>query len=72
MTRACAAQSGASITALTTICRDKPPRICSNCNKEGHLAAYCIKASGGMARKTLEEACTIKATAGLEDFHVNC
>ncbi len=58
MTRAHATQSSATTTALATICRDKLLRICSNCNKEGHLTAYCIKAGGGMAGKTLDEAHT--------------
>ena len=54
--RARAAQSGANPTALATIRGNKPPRLCSNCKKEGHLAAYCIKSGGGMAGKTLDEA----------------
>jgi len=54
--RARAAQSGANPTAFAAIRRDKPPRLCSNCKKEGHLAAYCIKAGGGMAGKTIDEA----------------
>jgi len=38
--------------------RDKPPWLCSNCKKEGHLATYCIKTGGSMAGKTLDEART--------------
>jgi hypothetical protein len=61
--RARAAQSGTNPTALAAVCRDKPPRLCSNCKKEGHLATYCIKTGGGMAGKTLEEACTAQRDA---------
>src|SRR6266851_7247301 len=63
MTRAHATQSGTTATALAAIQRDKPLRICSNCNKEGHLTTYCIKPGGSMARKTLEEAHTAQHNA---------
>jgi len=42
ITRARAAQSGTNPTTLAAICRNGPPRLCSNCKKEGHLATYCI------------------------------
>ena len=61
--RARAAQSGANPTALATVRGNKPPRLCSNCKKEGHLAAYCIKSGGGMAGKTLDEARTAQRNA---------
>ena len=61
--RAHAAQSGTNPTALAAACRDKPPRLCLNCKKEGHLATYCIQLEGGMAGKTLEEACTAQCNA---------
>ena len=54
--RACVAQSSNNATALAAVRRDKPPRLCSNCKKEGHLVSYCIKQGGGMAGKTLDEA----------------
>jgi hypothetical protein len=45
------------IAALTTLAatRTKPRPICSNCKWEGHLVNYCIKFSGGMAGKTINE-----------------
>jgi hypothetical protein len=61
--RACAAQSGTNPTALAAVCRDKPPWLCSNCKKEGHLATYCIKTGGSMASKTLDEAHTAQCNA---------
>src|SRR5712671_4298297 len=48
-------QSGNAATTLTAICRDKPPCVCSNCKKEGHLASYCIQTGEGMVGKTLDE-----------------
>src|SRR6266851_636836 len=48
-------QSGNAATTLTAICRDKPPYVCSNCKKEGHLASYCIQTGEGMVGKTLDE-----------------
>ena len=56
ITRVHAAQGGHNPTALLASRRDKPPRICSNCKKEGHLAKYCILPGGGWASKTIEEA----------------
>jgi hypothetical protein len=61
--RAHAAQSGTNPTALAAVRRDKPPRLCSNCKKEGHLATYCIKSGSGMAGKTIEEARTAQCNA---------
>jgi hypothetical protein len=61
--RSCAAQSGDTATALAAIRKDKPPRICSNCQKEGHVANFCIKPGGGMAGKTLDEAHTAQRNA---------
>jgi hypothetical protein len=61
--RARAAQSGTNPTALAAVRRDKPPQLCLNCKKEGHLATYCIKSGGGMAGKTIEEACTTQCNA---------
>src|SRR6266851_1933248 len=58
-----AAQSGANPTTLATMHRDKPPHLCSNCKKDGHLASYCIQPGGGMAGKTLDEACTAQRNA---------
>jgi hypothetical protein len=54
--RARVAQGSHNSMALLATCRDKPPRICSNCKKEGHLAEYCIQPGGGLAGKTIEEA----------------
>jgi hypothetical protein len=56
ISRACAAQGGQNSTALLASRRDKPPRICSNCKKEGHLAEFCIQPGGGLAGKSIEEA----------------
>jgi hypothetical protein len=61
--RSRAAQSGDTATALAAVCKDKPPRICSNCQKEGHIANFCIKPGGGMAGKTLDEARTAQRNA---------
>src|SRR6266851_4248455 len=58
-----AAQSGANPTTLATMHRDKPPHLCSNCKKEGHLATYCIQPGGGMAGKSLDEARTAQCNA---------
>ena len=61
--RARAAQSGTNPTALAAVRRDKPPRLCSNCKKDGHLATYCILLGRGMAGKTIEEARTAQRNA---------
>jgi hypothetical protein len=61
--RAHAAQSGTNPTALAAVRQDKPPWLCLNCKKEGHLATYCIKTGGGMAGKTLEDAHTAQREA---------
>jgi hypothetical protein len=58
-----ATQSGTNPMALAAVHKDKPPRLCSNCKKEGHLTAFCIKTSGGMAGKTIEEAWTTQRNA---------
>jgi hypothetical protein len=58
-----AAQSGTNPTTLAAVCRDKLPCLCSNCKKEGHLMLYCIKPGGGMAGKSLNEACTTQCNA---------
>jgi hypothetical protein len=71
ITRARAEQSGGNATALAVIRKDKPPRLCSNCKTEGHLASYCIKAGGGMAGKTLEEARTAQRNARRNGRHDN-
>ena len=61
--RARAEQSGSHPTALAAVRRDRPPRVCSNCKKEGHLAAYCIQTGGGMAGKTLDDVRTAQRNA---------
>jgi len=53
-----AVQSRTNPTTLTVVCRDKPPQLCLNCKKEGHLATYCIKTGGGMGSKTVDKAHT--------------
>ena len=49
--------------ALAAIYRDKPPWLCLNWKKEGHLTTYCIKMGGGMAGKTIEKAHTTQHNA---------
>ncbi len=61
--RSCAAQSGDAATVLATIWKDKLLRICSNCQKEGYIANFCIKPRGRMAGKTLDKAYTTQHNA---------
>ena len=56
ISRTCVAQGSHNPMALLATHWDKPPRICSNCKKEGHLVEYCIQPSGGLAGKTIKEA----------------
>jgi len=61
--RSHATQSGDTATALAAIRKDKLPRICSNCQKEGHITNFCIKPGGSMAGKMLNEARTVQCNA---------
>ena len=55
------AQGGHNSTVLLASCRDKPPRICSNCKKEGHLAEFYIQPGGSLVGKSIEEACNAQS-----------
>lgn len=54
-------RSGVSDSALALMTQPKrggtpSPSECSNCHRRGHIADWCIRPGGGMARKSIEEA----------------
>ena len=55
--------SQSSMALTVCIKSTKPPNtfVCGNpvCKKTGHSTEYCIKAGGGMARKTIEESVAV-------------
>ena len=63
ISHACVAQGGQNSMALLALRRDKPPCICSNCKKEGHLIKFCILPGGGLAGKSIKEACNAQRAA---------